>query len=132
MLLLDHECVGIDEDCLDVVEIEIVKTKHEDARRRGNDDPQGVGQLQAAAAFPLLFGQQDAHDVAELDAIRLGNEGVMADALVEDAQPIRGKWLGEQVASASIAQPGKKHGLCPRNVAMRLRSFYTERWLEGC
>jgi hypothetical protein len=95
-----HDGGWIDDDGFHIL-IEIVgQPQQKQAGLGGDGDPDLVGQLQPARALPVLFGDKDLDQSAQVIALGLFQHAEMGDILADDGFPFgRERLLGELLAA---------------------------------
>ncbi len=68
----------------------------------GDRDLHFVGQLQSATSLPVLLGDEDLHQPAELCPLRIVQKLVVHDISLEESLVLLGKWLRRHLADGDV------------------------------
>lgn len=87
----------------------------------GDGDLNFICDIQASAAFPVLFSNENTKVIAQSGLLLLGKILVVGDVLVQIGKPVGRKWMVEDLGTASTLQPRKQHGVSIPSSAGRCR-----------
>src|SRR5674536_157137 len=107
-----NHCRRIDDDRFNVLIVVVRQVQKQEARLSGNGDADFIGKCKPAAALPVLFGDKDLNQRAQMSTLSIFQHAVMGDVMFNDLFPVGRKWNCCEFFTAIIGKP-LKHGGFP-------------------
>jgi len=106
----------IDYDCFDILIVIVRQAKKKEARLSRDGDADFVGKFQPTTSFPILFGNKDLDESAQVRTFTLVQHAVMGNITLDDIFPCGRKWCLQEFLPATIGKPAKQQQSIPRLV----------------